>query len=64
MSSQGAFTLFGLGVVVLGVLSSTMQSERSRPRRVTVPLVLLGLVIFGFGAVLQFVLGTVALSQL
>jgi len=64
VSSQGAFTLFGLGVVVLGVLSSTLQSERSRPRRVTVPLVLLGLVIFGFGAVLQFVLGTVALSQL
>ena len=63
MSFQGAFTLFGLGVVLLGVLSSMLPSERSRPRRVTVPLVLAGLVIFGFGVILQFVLGTVALSQ-
>jgi uncharacterized protein YjeT (DUF2065 family) len=68
MSFQGGVTLVGLVVLALGLIPSLVPAARGRPRRSSrssaeTVLVVGGLVIFGAGVVLQFVLGAIALSQ-
>ena len=68
MSIQGGVTFVGLVVMVLGLIPSLVPAARGRPRRSSrrpaeTVLVVGGLVTFGAGVVLQFVLGTIALSQ-